>query len=113
MAAKPTKTTAARPAKEAAPTTVADPNGDAPAKRKYTKKPTPTQFEVYFEDEAGALAPMGSFKGSKPTEALETYFNSLEAEDQAGALEAVTYVVNTPKGLVKLALSQKLDIVAR
>ncbi len=113
MAAKPTKTAAARPTKAAAETAPDGEPTEAPVKRAYNKKTPPAKLDVYFEDETGALTPMGSFKGSKPDEALETYFNSLEAEDQAGALEAATYVVNTPKGLVKLGLAQKLEIVPR
>lgn len=107
---RPAKTEADAPPAEA--TTEAD-TKPTPRKRA-TRKPAAAKLPVFHEDtETGVLTPVGEFKGDKAPEALTAYFEALEPEDQASALEAATYTVETTKGLVRLTLAQKLDIQPR
>lgn len=115
---RPGKTTVVETPDETPATPEAVPAAEKPkrAARKTTpaKRGAAGKLPVYYEDtDALTLQGLGSFKGDKPAEALESYFNALEPEDQAQALESATYAVETPKGLVRLTLAQKLDIQPR
>jgi hypothetical protein len=120
MADNKARPTRSRPAKaetvpDPAEETVTVEETTKPArKQRQPRKPAAAKLPVFHEDtDTGVLTPVGEFKGDKAPEALEGYFTSLEAEDQDQALAAATYAVETPRGLVRLTLTQKLDIQPR
>lgn len=115
--ARPTRSRPAKVKEETVETPVEptpEPDPKPARKRQTNRKPAASKLPVFHEDtDTGVLTPVGAFKGDKADEALTTYFNALEAEDQQAALDAATYAVETSRGLVRLTLAQKLDIQPR
>lgn len=113
-----TKARPTRAPEEAAPAADATPdnNGDAPAAPKQRKprqrKPAAPKLRVYHDGE-DTLSLVGEYAGHKPEEALQSYFNALDPETLPQAIEAATYAVDTPKGLIRLAVTQTISISRR
>lgn len=115
MANKPKR---GRPAKSTSVATIT-PDTEATStevkpKRQYNRRtPVTHQLSVYYEDPEGTLQPMGEFKAAKAEEALQGYFAALEPDEFVAAIEASTYAVDSPTGLVRFSAGQKIEITPR
>lgn len=76
------------------------------AKAKAKRRANTPKMDLYYEGDDGVLTPMGTFKGREPEDVFASYVADMDDETKSQAYAARDYAVNTPEGLIKLAVEE-------